>query len=197
MNESEEIVERLDAIEKQLRDVTAGGRNAPSSPERIAEEVATTHEAAVGTVGQGSIEPNVRNIISERVQYQLDIRDVDQEIMDTIVERCRSSLERIEHHRNVTTSFSRYRNTPPIAMSERCLSAAAAATEANTESIRLYSAAMHDTANVGGVTDAGLLFAPSEDGVSHSPREWTDWKDCAIASGVLAGTVQSLASDAS
>lgn len=42
MNESEEIVERLDAIEKQLRDVTAGGRNAPSSPERIAEEVAQT-----------------------------------------------------------------------------------------------------------------------------------------------------------
>ena len=178
-------------------DALAAGSEFVLALERIAEEVATTHEAAVGTVGEGSIEPNVRNIIPERVRYQLDIRDVDKETMDTIVERCRSSLERIEHHRNVTTSLSRYRNTSPIAMSERCLSAAAAATEPNTESIRLYSAAMHDTANVGGVTDAGLLFAPSEDGASHSPREWTDWEDCAIASGVLAGAVQSLASEAS
>jgi len=53
---------------------------------------------------------------------------------------------------------------------------------------------MHDTANLTGVTDAGLLFAPSEGGVSHSPREWTDWEDCATASGVLAETVRTLAS---
>jgi N-carbamoyl-L-amino-acid hydrolase len=176
-------------------DALAAGSAFVLALERIAEEVATTHEAAVGTVGRGSIEPNARNIVPERVRYQLDVRDVDHGTMDAIVERCRSSLARIERRRDVTTSLSRYRDTPPTAMSERCLSAAAAATEPNTDSIRLYSAAMHDTANVAGVTDAGLLFAPSEGGVSHSPREWTDWEDCAIASGVLAETVRSLASE--
>ncbi|MFO7925258.1 MAG: Zn-dependent hydrolase [Halobacteriota archaeon] len=176
-------------------DALAAGSMFVLALERVAEEVATTHEAAVGTVGQGSIEPNARNIIPERVQYHIDIRDVDHGTMDTIVERCRLSLARIERCRDVTTSLSRYRDTPPTAMSERCLSAAAATTP-DTDLIRLYSAAMHDTANVGGVTDAGLLFAPSEGGFSHSPREWTDWEDCVVASGVLAEAVRSLASDA-
>jgi N-carbamoyl-L-amino-acid hydrolase len=31
-----------------------------------------------------------------------------------------------------------------------------------------------------------MLFAPSRDGISHSPREWTDWDDCADATRVLA-----------
>lgn len=161
--------------------------------ERIAEETATSHDAAVGTVGKGHIEPNARNIIPERVQYQLDVRDVDHPTMDRIVERCRSSLARIERRRGVETALSRYRDTPPTAMSDRCLSAAETAAS-DVRSIRLYSAAMHDTANIGRVTDAGLLFAPSEGGISHSPQEWTDWEDCALASGVLAETVRSLAS---
>jgi N-carbamoyl-L-amino-acid hydrolase len=52
---------------------------------------------------------------------------------------------------------------------------------------------MHDTAKVSDATDAGLLFAPSRDGASHSPREWTDWADCAAATRVLAGAALRLA----
>ena len=49
--------------------------------------------------------------------------------------------------------------------------------------------------HVADATDAGLLFAPSRDGVSHSPLEWTDWADCAAATRVLAGAMASLASE--
>jgi N-carbamoyl-L-amino-acid hydrolase len=47
--------------------------------------------------------------------------------------------------------------------------------------------------HVARVTDAALLFAPSRDGISHSPDEWTDWDDCATATSVLAGAVLELA----
>jgi N-carbamoyl-L-amino-acid hydrolase len=47
--------------------------------------------------------------------------------------------------------------------------------------------------HVADVTDAGLLFAPSRDGVSHNPREWTDWDDCARATRVVAGALARLA----
>lgn len=164
--------------------------------ERAAEEAATTGEAAVGTAGQGTIEPNARNIVPERVTLHLDVRDVAKAGMDHLVSRCRSSLARIERHRPVETAIDRYRDTPPTAMSDRCVSAAATATaRRGVDSIRLHSAAMHDTANVAGVTDAVLLFAPSREGVSHSPREWTDWEDCATATGVLAETIRSLATE--
>jgi N-carbamoyl-L-amino-acid hydrolase len=47
--------------------------------------------------------------------------------------------------------------------------------------------------HVARVTDAGMLFAPSRDGVSHNPAEWTDWADCAAATRVLAAALADLA----
>jgi N-carbamoyl-L-amino-acid hydrolase len=61
--------------------------------------------------------------------------------------------------------------------------------------MELHSVAAHDTMHVADVTDAGLLFAPSRDGVSHSPLEWTDWGDCATATAVLAGAIARLATE--
>ena len=43
------------------------------------------------------------------------------------------------------------------------------------------------------VCGAALLFAPSQDGISHNPLEWTDWEDCANAAQVLAGAMADVA----
>lgn len=162
--------------------------------ERTAEEVAANRESAVATVGQGTIEPNARNIVPGEVRFQLDLRDTDAGTMDRLVDRCRTSLARLERIRGVETDLERYRTTRPTPMDDRCLSAASDAADARgADAIRLHSAAVHDTANLAEATDVGLLFAPSVDGASHSPREWTDWDDCATAAGVLAGTVRRLA----
>jgi len=162
--------------------------------ERAGRECAETSDAAVATAGKGAIAPNARNIVPERVELDLDIRDTDHETMARMVERCRDSLARLERERGVDTSLERYRDSAPTPCSDRFLAAAeSAATAAGVGSLGLSSGAMHDTANVAAVTDAGLLFAPSEGGYSHSPQEWTDWSDCAAATAVLAETVRSLA----
>jgi N-carbamoyl-L-amino-acid hydrolase len=94
----------------------------------------------------------------------------------------------------VTVDFDHYRLTEPSAMADRCVEAAtAAADRAGLEWSSMHSAGLHDTANVANVTDTVLLFAPSEDGVSHNPREWTDWADCENATRVLAGAMADLA----
>jgi N-carbamoyl-L-amino-acid hydrolase len=163
--------------------------------ERAAEERSTASEAAVATAGAATVEPNVRNIVPAAVRLDLDIRDTERAGMDELVERCERTLARLERTRGVETTLERYRDSEPTRMAERCLTAAARAAETRgVDAVRLYSAAMHDTANVASATDAVLLFAPSEDGISHSPREWTDWADCAAATGVLGETVRSLAS---
>ncbi|MGQ3413855.1 Zn-dependent hydrolase [Natrinema sp. LN54] len=162
--------------------------------EEIASDIATEHPAAVATVGRQTIEPNVRNIVPGRVNVELDIRDVEHETMDALVDRFRQRLERIAERRSVETTFDRFRDDPPSHMSDRCTTAAVdAADRCGATAKRLHSAAMHDTANVSDVTDAGLLFAPSKDGVSHNPKEWTDWDDCATATRVLAETAAQLA----
>jgi len=68
----------------------------------------------------------------------------------------------------------------------------AAGDRVGVETLDLHSGAFHDTMSIADVTDAALLFAPSRDGISHSPREWTDWEDCATATAVLAEAVASI-----
>ena len=178
----------------ERRDALAAASAFVLDLERAAEELAADSDTVVATAGAATVEPNARNIVPGRVRLQLDIRDVTAGAMDTLVERCRSSLARLERTRGVETALERYRTSPPTRLSERTLVAAERAADAcGVDTLRLHSAAMHDTANVAAVTDAGLLFAPSVDGVSHSPREWTDWDDCAAATGVLAETVRRLA----
>lgn len=164
--------------------------------EQAGHKCAEASDSAVATVGKGYIAPNARNIVPECVELDLDIRDVKHENMTLMVEHCRDSLARLERTRDVDTSIERYRDSAPMSCSDRVLTAAeAAATATSVKTVQLSSGAIHDTANVAAVTDAGLLFAPSEGGYSHSPREWTDWRDCAAATAVLAETVRSLASD--
>ena len=163
---------------------------------RAAEEVVTsTSPTAVGTVGRCDVTPNARNIVPGAVELQMDVRDVEYESMNVLVDRARRSLARLERDAPVRTDLERYRDQRPSQMADSCVEAATAATETcDVDAIEMHSAAMHDTANVADVTDTVLLFAPSKDGLSHNPLEWTDWDDCAAVTEVLAETVARLAS---
>jgi len=171
--------EFVEGVETAAREVVAGG-----------------NETAVGTVGEFEVSPNARNIVPASVTASMDVRATAQEGMDEIVERARATLTRLERERGVETTLDRYRDQDPAAMSDRCIDAVTAATAAaDLGHLRTRSAAVHDTVNVAAVTDAGLLFVPSEDGISHHPREWTDWADCAAGATAMAGAVRKLASE--
>ncbi|WP_435075846.1 Zn-dependent hydrolase [Halorubrum sp. HHNYT27] len=152
--------------------------------------------SAVGTVGSLSVSPNATNVVPGRVEAGVDVRDVETESMETIIAAARESLTRLERERGVDTELERPFDVAPTPMSERLRGAAhAAATDAGRTAIDLHSGAAHDAMRVARVTDASLLFAPSRDGISHNPREWTDWEDCAAATEVLAGAIVRVAVD--
>ncbi|MEE6211481.1 M20 family metallo-hydrolase [Salarchaeum sp. III] len=162
--------------------------------EDAATDAAAEDGTAVGTVGSLNVSPNATNVVPGRVELGVDIRDVKYDTMDDIVAAARDSLDRLEAERGVDTSLSRPFDVPPAPMADRVREAAAdAVAENDLSSLALHSGAAHDTMHVARVTDAGLLFAPSEGGFSHSPREWTDWSDCRDAVLALAGTVERLA----
>ena len=161
------------------------------------EVVASSSPSAVGTVGSLSVEPNATNVVPGRVEAGVDVRDVEAESMETIVDAARDSLARLERERGVETAFERPFDVAPTPMSDRLREAAHdAADAAGREAIDLHSGAAHDAMRVARVTDASLLFAPSRDGISHNPREWTDWADCAAATEVLAGAIARVAASA-
>jgi N-carbamoyl-L-amino-acid hydrolase len=57
----------------------------------------------------------------------------------------------------------------------------------------LTSGAGHDAQNLAAVCPAGMIFVPSVDGASHSPREFTAWQDCVNGANVLLQSVLRLA----
>jgi N-carbamoyl-L-amino-acid hydrolase len=114
--------------------------------------------------------------------------------MNELVSSAENSLHRLEHDRGVETTFDRDIDLEPVSMSPRVRTAATETGEtADIETLLLHSGAAHDSMYVATVTDAGLLFARSKDGISHSPREWTDWADCEAATTVLTRTIAELA----
>ena len=155
--------------------------------EAAANDVFAEHgDTVVGTVGKLDVSPNAINVIPGRTELGIDIRDVRYASMERIVERVRDCLARLETERGVEVAFRRPYDIAPSQMSDRCTAALEhAVSTVDVPSLSLHSGAGHDTMHIADVTDTGMLFAPSEGGFSHSPREWTDWSSCATAAQVL------------
>jgi N-carbamoyl-L-amino-acid hydrolase len=49
----------------------------------------------------------------------------------------------------------------------------------------LSSGAGHDAQSLADLCPVGMIFVPSVDGASHSPREFTKWEDCVNGANVL------------
>jgi N-carbamoyl-L-amino-acid hydrolase len=157
---------------------------------------AETDGAAVATVGELAVDPDVVNVVPGEVEFSADIRDVDSAVIDRLVDRAEAALESIEAERGVSTALERPYDVPPVEMAPACRDALHRAGERlGIETVDLHSGAGHDTMHVAKVTDAGLLFAPSRGGHSHNAQEWTDWRYCTATTEILATALYSLATD--
>jgi N-carbamoyl-L-amino-acid hydrolase len=57
------------------------------------------------------------------------------------------------------------------------------------------SGAGHDAQMMARLCPMGMIFVPSVDGISHSPRELTTWDDCTRGADVLLDTVLAMDED--
>jgi N-carbamoyl-L-amino-acid hydrolase len=62
----------------------------------------------------------------------------------------------------------------------------------NLNTMRLPSGAGHDAQQIARLCPMGMIFVPSVGGISHSPKELTNWADCANGANVLLRTVLEL-----
>ncbi len=74
---------------------------------------------------------------------------------------------------------------PAVADSSLQAKIEAAATGLGLRTTRLPSGAGHDAQMIAKVAPIGMIFVPSVVGISHSPREFTRWEDCANGANVL------------
>jgi allantoate deiminase len=172
------------------RDALAAAADIMALIEAEASKTGTT----VGTVGQLSLEPGGINIIPGRVEFSLDLRDIDEGVRDRVEGRILEGAEDICRQRGVDMEIETLQRLAPAPCSELVKNAAKNACERlGIRPHALPSGAGHDGMQLTELCPMGMIFVRSKDGVSHSPEEWSTKEDCAAGSNVLYWTVLDLA----
>lgn len=155
------------------------------------QEIVTSEPGRqVATVGQLNVTPNAPNVIPGLVRHTIELRDLSEEKIARLADRIAERAAAIARDSGVT-----------IAILPTSHHAAAMAHPAIQQAIehaadglklahrRLPSGAGHDAQMMAALGPMGMIFVPSVGGVSHSPREFTRWDDCARGASVLLETV--------
>ncbi|REK56276.1 MAG: Zn-dependent hydrolase [Geobacillus sp.] len=161
---------------------------------QVIEQEAKKTGTTVGTVGQMQVFPGGINIIPERVEFSLDLRDLDAAVRDSVFLSIIERAKQIGNERNVDVGVELLQKMPPVLCSELVQNAAKeACRQLGFDVFTLPSGASHDGVQLAGLCPIGMIFVRSKDGVSHSPEEWSSKEDCAAGANVLYHTVLSLA----
>ena len=160
----------------------------------VREEVMARPGRQVGNVGWMQVLPGAPNVVPGLVRLPVELRDLRRETIDDMAARIRARAQTIAREAGVSIGMERYSTDEP-ALTDPALQGVIekAAQEAGYSTLRLPSGAGHDAQSLGRAgVPIGMIFVPSRDGISHSPRESTDWEDCARGAEVLYRTLRAL-----
>jgi N-carbamoyl-L-amino-acid hydrolase len=149
---------------------------------RVLEEFAD----CVANVGAISFSPGAFNIVPARADVALEYRSPRAGEMErlgaALIREARAAAERFDLGLEVEP-LGQHDPAPMDGRAQRALAAAAAGL--GLAHVSLASGAGHDAQSLAGLCPAGMVFVPSVDGASHSPREYTRWEDCVHGANVL------------
>ncbi len=147
----------------------------------------------VGTVGRLDVEPNAPNVIPGLVRLIVELRDLATDVLGELAEeiRERASVIAVATGTAITMEPSSF-HKPALASPHVRSAIAESADRLGFAHLPLPSGAGHDAQIMAALGPMGMIFVPSAGGVSHSPREWTSWEDCARGADVLLASVLAL-----
>ena len=157
--------------------------------------IATSMEGSqVATVGRIYAEPGAPNVIPGRVVMSLEIRDLSEAKIQAVFDAIGDEADEIAAARQTQIAFDEIDVASPPAPTDsglrRIISNAADSLGLSYK--RMPSGAGHDAQDMTLIAPTGMIFVPSKDGVSHSPKEFTSAQDMANGGNVLLRTVLAL-----
>jgi N-carbamoyl-L-amino-acid hydrolase len=174
------------------RDALCAAAELISSIESLAK--AGSRPDLVATVGMVDVHPGAVNSIPSRVQFTLDIRDIDADNRDEIVRQISAAAEAVANRRNISLSIETKNSDPPAAAADFIMQAAEDACRENGSTFqRMISRAYHDSLFMARVSPISMIFIPCRGGVSHRPDEFSTSSQIARGVDTLARTLAKLA----
>jgi N-carbamoyl-L-amino-acid hydrolase len=161
--------------------------------ELVQTVVTSMNGRQVGTVGRLAVEPGAPNVIPGRVTATLELRDLDTTVIDALYEKIVPATRRIAEEMRTSVNFTPTTRVVPALTDHRVRAAIGQAARAlGLSTLSMPSGAGHDAQNMSFVCPSGMIFVPSADGISHSPREYTKDEDVVNGANVLLGAVLGL-----
>ena len=155
-------------------------------------EVTTEYgnEFTVATVGTIKVTPHSVNVIPGACTFSLEIRDQDAHVMSLIEQKLQESLGDICKKYGVSYTFVPTSFHEPAPMSGWVKEQVEQAVkELGVGYSVIPSGAFHDSLIMTSVFPTGMIFVPSEKGISHSRHEFTEDGDIENGCNVLLQTV--------
>ena len=147
----------------------------------------------VATVGFLTVAPNAVNIVPGQVELTVDMRDLSQACLDQMKELLDQELKAIATHTNTQITISPILVVEPTPAADSVQQIIEQTCQQFALSYcHLPSRAGHDALEIGRFTDMGMIFVPSEAGVSHSGEEYTSPEQCVHGANVLLNTLLQL-----
>lgn len=155
--------------------------------------VKNVSSASVGTVGKIDITPGASNVIAEKVDLTIDIRDVRKDTKDRIVSKLKESVEGITKNRGLFYKWEMKVDDVPAQMNSENVSVLEEIVKESGMPYKIMpSGAYHDALIMSQKVPANMIFIPSKKGISHAPDEFTSTEEIAKGVEVLAKALKRL-----
>ena len=208
-NASIGVVEAIVGIKQVLVTIEGSANHAGTTPmnlrqdamqgaARIIAAVETVAQqegmAGVATVGQVFCEPGQANVIPGLVRFSVDVRHSDEVRLEAMVAAVAHLAEGISKTRDLRCHIEVKAEAEPVRMTQEiCDLIEKIARGKGVEPVRMASGAGHDTGIIAKISDAGMIFLPSQGGRSHCAEEFTKVEDIALGAEILLDAVLELA----
>ena len=148
----------------------------------------------VGTVGKIEAFPGAPNVIPGKVKLSLEIRDLDENKIDFLFNEIEKKAKIIAAGNETSISFSSIDiNASPALMDDQIQALIIdAANELNYSFKKMPSGAGHDAQDMAIIVPSGMIFIPSVDGISHSPKEFSSDEAVYKGTNILLNTILKL-----
>lgn len=148
----------------------------------------------VGTIGKISARPGAYNVIPGNVTMGLEIRDLSYEKIWILFRDIEKRATAIAASSGTTITFQHQPNESKPALTEKILQEkiSTSAKALGLPYKMMQSGAGHDSQEMALITPVAMIFVPSVNGISHSPREFTKATDMANGANVLLQTILQL-----
>lgn len=151
-------------------------------------------ESTVMTVGKVDLFPGVPNSVPGKVDFSIDTRDTNEQVLHELAEAIRKTLSAIARRRKLMFEFQILSEITPVVCDELVLDAIERSIATlGVKSLSMPSGAAHDAQIIAQIAPVGMIFVPSRDGRSHSPAEWTDWDHMELGANAALRTLFQLA----